>query len=99
MKLQIQSVHFDADQKLKDFINKKLSKLDLYYDKVIGSDVILSFEGLNTQVRDKVVTIKTQIPGTVLIAKEKSKKFEESIDLAVESLRRQIEKIKTKAKK
>ncbi|MCB9034260.1 MAG: ribosome-associated translation inhibitor RaiA [Chitinophagales bacterium] len=99
MKLQIQSVHFDADQKLKDFINKKLSKLDLYYDKVIGSDVILTFEGLNTQVRDKVVTIKTQIPGTVLIAKEKSKKFEESIDLAVESLRRQIEKIKTKAKK
>jgi len=53
-------------------------------------------EQLNTQVRDKVVVIKTNIPGNTLIAKEKSKKFEAAIDLAVESLRKQLEKIKTK---
>ena len=75
MKIQIQSVHFDADQSLKSFINKKLTKLETFYDKIIDSDVVLSLEQLNTQVRDKVVVIKTNIPGSTIIAKEKSKKF------------------------
>ena len=96
MKIQIQALHFNADDSLKEFINKKLSKLDTYYDRIIDSDVVLSLEQLNTQVKDKVVVIKANIPGNTLIAKEKSKKFEESVDLAVDSLKRQIEKIKTK---
>ena len=44
MKIQIQSLHFDADQSLKDFINKKLVKLETFYDRIIDSDVILSLE-------------------------------------------------------
>ncbi|MEN9489207.1 MAG: ribosome-associated translation inhibitor RaiA [Bacteroidota bacterium] len=96
MKIQIQSLHFDADKSLKEFINKKIEKLQTFYDKIIDSDVVLSLEQLNTQVRDKVVVIKTNIPGTTLIAKEKSKKFEAAVDLAVESLKKQLEKIKTK---
>ena len=98
MKIQIQSVHFHADQSLKEFINKKLSKLETFYDKIIDSDVVLSLEQLNTQVKDKVEVIKANIPGNTLIAKEKSKKFEEAVDLAVDSLRRQIDKVKTKNK-
>jgi putative sigma-54 modulation protein len=98
MKIQIQSLHFDADQSLKDFINRKLVKLETFYDRIIDSDVILSLEQLNTQVKDKVVVIKANIPGTTLVAKEKSKKFEQAVDMAVDSLRRQIEKIKTKKK-
>ena len=98
MKIQIQSVHFDADQSLKSFINKKLSKLETFYDRIIDSDVVLTMEQLNTQVKDKVVVIKTNIPGSTLVAKEKSKKFEAAIDLAVDSLKRQIEKIKSKKK-
>ncbi len=98
MKIQIQSLHFDADKSLKDFINKKLTKLETFYDRIIDSDVVLSLEQLNTQVKDKVVLIKANIPGSTLVAKEKSKKFEEAVDLAVDSLKRQIEKIKTKKK-
>ena len=98
MKIQIQTVHFDADQSLKEFITKKMNKLETFYDRIIDSDVVLSMEQLNTKVKDKVVLIKANIPGSTLIAKEKSKKFEESIDLAVDSLKRQIEKIKTKKK-
>ncbi|MBK9328821.1 MAG: ribosome-associated translation inhibitor RaiA [Sphingobacteriales bacterium] len=98
MKIQIQSLHFDADQSLKEFINRKLTKLETFYDRIIDSDVILSLEQLNTQVKDKVVVIKTNIPGNTLVAKEKSKKFEQAVDMAVDSLKRQIEKIKTKSK-
>ena len=96
MKVQIQTVHFTADQKLLSFIEKKINKLPLIYDKIIDSSVVLSMENLNTQVKDKVVVIKTNIPGNTLVAKEKAKAFEESVDLAIESLRRQLEKIKNK---
>ena len=80
MKVEIQSLHFNADASLVEFINKKMEKLDRFYDKIIGSDVVLSLEQLNTQVKDKVVIIKTQIPGQILIAKETSKKFEEAVN-------------------
>lgn len=96
MKVEIQSLHFNADTSLLEFINKKMDKLNRFYDKIIGSDVVLSLEQLNTQVKDKVVIIKTQIPGDILVAKEKSKKFEEAVDLAIESIKKQIEKFKGK---
>ena len=96
MKVEIQSLHFNADASLVEFINKKMEKLDRFYDKIIGSDVVLSLEQLKTQVKDKVVIIKTQIPGNILIAKETSKKFEEAVDLAVESIKKQMEKFKAK---
>jgi len=98
MKIQIQSLHFDADQKLIEFIGKKMNKLDQFYDRIIDSDVILSLENLNTQVKDKVVVIRTKIPGNTLVAKERAKAFEESVDLAIESLRRQLERSKSKIK-
>ena len=98
MKIQIQTLHFDADKKLVDFISKKMNKLETFYDRVLGSDVILSMEQMNTHVKGKVVTIKAHIPGTVLIAKEKSKKFEEAVDMATESIRKQMQRMKTRKK-
>lgn len=98
MKIQIQALHFNADKSLKEFISKKLEKLETFYDKIIDSDVILSLEQLNTQVKDKVVVIKANVPGNTLVAREKSKRFEEAVDMAVDSLRRQIEKFKTRKK-
>lgn len=96
MKIQIQTVHFTADQKLLDFVEKKVNKLTLFYDKIIDSNVVLSMENLNTQIKDKVVVIKTNIPGNTLVAKETAKVFEESVDLAIDSLKRQLERIKNK---
>ena len=44
MKVNTQSVNFNADKKLIDFIQKRMDKLDLFYDKVIQSDVYLKVE-------------------------------------------------------
>lgn len=95
MVYQVQSVHFDADQKLKDFIEKKISKLDQFFDKIINGDVILKLEATG-HVQDKVVEIKLNLPGSVLISKETKKTFEEGVDLAIESLSRQLVKHKEK---
>jgi putative sigma-54 modulation protein len=95
MVIQTQSVHFDADSKLLEFIEKKVSKLPHFYDRIISCDVTLKVEP-HGQVQDKISEIKLSVPGTTLIAKENCKSFEEAIDLGVESLRRQLIKFKEK---
>jgi putative sigma-54 modulation protein len=49
-------------------------------------------------VKDKKVEIKINVPGATLYAEEISKSFEESTDLAIESIRRQVSKRKEKVK-
>ncbi|MEQ8925207.1 MULTISPECIES: ribosome hibernation-promoting factor, HPF/YfiA family [Fulvivirga] len=94
MKLQIHSIHFDADQKLIDFIQKKTDKLETFYDRIVDGEVFLRIN--NTGIENKTVEIKLNIPGNQLFAKEEAKSFEEATDEAVEALRRQIRKIKVK---
>ena len=51
MKLQIHSIHFDADQKLIDFIQKKLDKLETFYDRIVDGEVFLRIN--NTGIENK----------------------------------------------
>lgn len=95
MEIRTQAVNFDADTKLIEFIDRKLSKLDTFYDNIVSTDVFLKLEKTG-QVQDKVAEIKLKVPGSTLIAKETSKSFEESIDLGASSLRRQLIKYKDK---
>jgi putative sigma-54 modulation protein len=98
MDIKIHSIRFDADIKLLNFIKSKVDKLVTFYDDIIGTEVFLRLE--NSQgLENKVVEIKLTIPGNELFAKRQTKTFEESTDLAVEALRRQIRKHKTKLKK
>jgi len=94
MEIKVQSIHFDADQKLVQFIEDKLRKLNQYYDKIIGSDVFLKLEPADKE--NKVAEIKLAIPGKDLFAKKQCKTFEEATDEAVEALRRQINKHKSR---
>jgi putative sigma-54 modulation protein len=96
MKVKIQSVHFDADQKLIDFIESKVEKLTTYFDRIIDCNVTLSLDNKKTQIKDKVAVVKVQIPGNILIGKDSSKLFEESVDLAIDSIRRQLKRHKEK---
>ncbi|MES2274514.1 MAG: ribosome-associated translation inhibitor RaiA [Bacteroidota bacterium] len=95
MKITVQSIHFTADVKLLDFIQKKADKLDQFYDKIISGEVYLKLENVDNEV-NKISEIKIQLPGNQLFAKEQCKTFEEATDLAIESLRKQIDKHKQK---
>ncbi len=94
MKVQIQSIHFDADEKLIDFIQKKLDKLDTYYDRTIDAEVILKLN--NEGIENKTVEIKLNVPGSQLFANKTNGSFEAASDHCVEALRRQIKKHKEK---
>lgn len=95
MKLQMHSIHFDADKKLLDFIEKKISKLETFYDRIVDGEVILKLDK-NEERENKIVEIKLFIPGNMLFAKEQSKSFEAAADLLVETMKRQLTKYKEK---
>ncbi|MEQ9402096.1 MAG: ribosome-associated translation inhibitor RaiA [Cyclobacteriaceae bacterium] len=95
MKLQMHSIHFDADHKLLDFIQKKVDKLETYYDRVIDGEVFLRVENDDTR-ENKIVEIKLNSPGNQFFAKENARSFEVGTDAAVEALRRQLKKHKEK---
>lgn len=94
MKVQVQSLHFDADAKLIDFIQKKLDKLDTFYDRTIDAEVILRLN--NEGIENKTVEIKLNIPGEQLFATKTNGSFEAATDECTEALRRQIKKHKEK---
>ncbi|MDP4266512.1 MAG: HPF/RaiA family ribosome-associated protein [Bacteroidota bacterium] len=97
MNITISSIHFDADSKLELFIKERISKLIKKYDGILGSEVILKLENTTT-TENKVAEIKLLIPGNDLFVKKQAKTFEESTDLALEALSKQLIKRKEKIK-
>ncbi|MFT7195746.1 MAG: putative sigma-54 modulation protein [Marinoscillum sp.] len=95
MKLQMHSIHFDADQKLVEFVQQKANKLDTFFDRIIDGEVFMRVEQDDSR-ENKLIEIKLNIPGTQLFAKERSKSFEAAADEAIEALRRQLKKHKEK---
>lgn len=97
MDLNVHAVHFSADRKLVDFVNGKVSKLEVFFDNIIAGEVFLKVDN-SVKSKNKVAEIKLTIPGKELFAKKQCKSFEEAADLACEALRRQVRKHKTKKK-
>jgi len=95
MKITIEADQFKADTSLTEFIEKKLSKLDTFFDKIIDAHVILKLENAG-QVRDKVVEIILNVPGDKVIVKETDKTFEAAVDKGIDNLKRQLIKKKEK---
>ncbi|MCD6064586.1 MAG: ribosomal protein [Flavipsychrobacter sp.] len=97
MNVQIQTVHFDADSKLIDHVNKKIDKLRTFQDNIVSVEVFLKLENVAHQIKDKVAEIKVNIPRHSLFVKHQTKTFEESFDVAFDSmvtrLKRQKEKM------
>jgi len=95
MKVNIQTPNFDADRKLIDFIEKRLSKLEMFHDKIIFADVYLKLHNTSGK-ENKIVEILLSVPGEPLMAKKECKKFEEGTDECVNALERQLKKRKQK---
>jgi putative sigma-54 modulation protein len=96
MQVQVQSIHFDADVKLVSFIEEKISKLTTFHDRIIKGEVFLRIDKSDVN-ENKVAEIRLIIPGKELFARKQCKSFEEATDVAVDALRKQIDKHKTKS--
>lgn len=98
MNVSINSVHFKADNKLEQFIEKKVGKLSGFFEGVIGSEITLKVSKSETK-DNKIAEIRIQIPGYDLYAKKQSNTFEEATDTAINALKKQLEKHKRRFKK
>ncbi|WP_181304641.1 ribosome hibernation-promoting factor, HPF/YfiA family [Rufibacter sp. XAAS-G3-1] len=95
MKLQIRSVHFTADQSLLDFLQRKLDKLDTYFDRIVSGEVVLRV--LKPESHDnKLVEVKLFVPGATLFCSEEAGTFETATDKAVEDMKKQLIRYKDK---
>ncbi len=94
MKVQVHAVHFSADQKLIAFIQRKIDKLETFYDRMVNGEVFLRLN--NEGVENKTVEIILNVPGNKLFAKEQATSFEAATDMATDALRQQLKKFKTK---
>lgn len=97
MKVIIQSIHFTATDRLKNYIQKKCNKLDLFYDNIVEGIVFLKLDATKTK-QNKAVEIKLSVPGGTLVAKEASSSFEASMDLCMRKLKVQLQRHKSRLK-
>lgn len=96
MEVQINAIHFDITEKLTVFINKKIDKLCRRYESVTGVDVTLKVVKPETSM-NKEAAILISVPNTEdLFASKIADTFEEAVDLSLEALERQLEKLKGK---
>jgi putative sigma-54 modulation protein len=95
MKVNVHAVNFNVDQKLVDFIQERMDKLEKYYDKIVSSDVFLKVENISEKA-NKIAEIKIHVPGDEFLVKKQCKSFEEAVDQCVESAERLLLKRKEK---
>src|SRR6476661_8746953 len=96
MNVHIQTVHFDADNKLVETIRKKVEKLNQYHDRIIKVDVFLKLDNVVHAIKDKIAEIRVHVPKADFFVKASSKSFEASFDEAFEALTNQIKRKKEK---
>jgi putative sigma-54 modulation protein len=91
MRINFTARHFKAPEKVKQYAEKKVSRLKRYYDGIIECEIILDYEK-QTQLAE----IAIKVYGQRLVAQEKSEDIYKSIDFAVDKLERQVKKYKAK---
>ncbi len=96
MNVNIQTVNFNADQKLIELVSRKMDKLNTFHDRIIESDVFLKLDNVVHNIKDKIVEIKVHVPRHSFFVKSTSKSFEESFEAAFDSLVNQVKRRKEK---
>lgn len=97
MDVKIQAIHFDATQKLTEFIEKKVSKLEKFSGETGKVEVSLKVVKPET-ANNKEVAVKLQVAGATLFVQEVCDTFEEATLKSVDMLVRQLSKNKDKQK-
>jgi putative sigma-54 modulation protein len=95
MKVDIQSIHFDADQKLETYINSKVSKLNTFYEPILGVSVNLHLDKSDRR-ENKVAEVKVLVNGNEMFSKRQSASFEDAFEQSYEAVKNQLIKHKEK---
>ena len=91
--INVKSLKFDADEKLLDFIEKKVGKVEKFFDNLGDIDVTLS---LLPDAENKSVKLQTRFPGEDMVIERHARTFEEAVTDATDALKEKIVRAKEK---
>lgn len=96
MDINIKAIHFHISEKLTEFINKKVEKLTRRHPAVATVDISLKVVKPETALNKQAI-VRVAVPQQEdIVADKTADSFEEAIDVALEAIDRQLEKIKNK---
>lgn len=98
MEIRIKSIHFDATEKLQEFINKKVEKLQKSYEDIQKVEVQLKVEKPAAAL-NKTTSLTVTAPGNTLFVEKTCDTFEEGLDLCLDAMKVQLTKFKEKQRK
>ncbi len=94
MEVNIKAIHFDITDKLIAFTNKKIDKLGRRFEAMTYVEVNYRLIKPETAM-NKEAGVEVRVPGSgPLFASKTADSFEEALDLSLDALERQLERIK-----
>ena len=98
MELSVKPIKFDATEKLQEFIQKKVSKLEKFCGDIKEVEVVLKVVKPATAL-NKQASLKVSLPGEELFVEKTCDTFEEAIDQSLPALEKQLARYKEKFSK
>ncbi|MFC5448765.1 ribosome hibernation-promoting factor, HPF/YfiA family [Paenibacillus aestuarii] len=93
MEINIRGEHLEVTEALRDYVEKKLNRLERYFESPLTSDVHVKLSVVKGM---QAIEVSIPLAGVLLRAEERNNDMYASIDLVVDKLERQIRKHKTK---
>ncbi|UFJ40029.1 ribosome-associated translation inhibitor RaiA [Brevibacillus humidisoli] len=93
MKMQVRGENIQVTAALRDYVEKKLGRLERYFDNGQVKDVNVTLRVLRG---DGIIEVTIPMTGVIIRAEETHEDMYAAIDLVIEKLERQIRKYKTK---
>ena len=93
MKITVKSVGLTPHAPLEEHVEKKLSKLETFYDKIIDCTVFLKVDNASDK-NNKTIELVVKIPGNDIVVKKTGASFEESLDESVDTAKKLLIKKK-----
>lgn len=94
MDIQVNARNLEITPRLRQYVEKKVSKLDRYLPGLSEMRVDLAVENTRSADQRQVAQLTAWVGGTVLRAEERTNDLFAAIDAAVDKMRRQISRFK-----
>ncbi len=93
MEINIKSLKFDADQKLIAFVEKKVARLERFYEGLTEVNVTMT---LLHEPDNKDVKLQIHIPGEELIIQRNAKTFEDAVTECADAMKEKLTRAREK---
>ena len=89
MKVVLNAVKFTPDEKLQNFVNDKVGKIERLLPEALQADVSLKVDKPETN-NNKIAEIRLVVRGKDLFVTKQADSFEEAVMLSIDALKTQV---------